>query len=271
VLPEAAEISELSFELLLPARLPGLWEGDLIKLADLSGYFAGGKVVKIQKDGYEEPATVPKAEREVFCSAVAQAVEHGKLWLTSGQASILAEPIPSGLLTDDVQLQPPPPPIPTSDVMPSALPDIWAGETTTALAIAVALSQKASINLPWATVRDAIDAAIRARMVEPTVDSATWPCDYAAAQKMKLRRPLRPPPPPPPAPKDVLIAEAELKPNEIQDLAEKLPDIRKAAGELHVKFHLRLELDGGGISAREEVVKELNLVLAQIAKGLSFK
>ncbi len=35
VLSEAAEISELSSELLLPARLPGLWQADRIKLADL--------------------------------------------------------------------------------------------------------------------------------------------------------------------------------------------------------------------------------------------
>jgi hypothetical protein len=271
VLPEAAEISELSSELLLPARLPGLWGANRIKLADFGAYFAGGKVVKIQKDGYEEPATVPKVEREVLCSAVAQAVEHGKLWLTSGQASILGEPIPAGLLTDDTQFQPPPPPIPTSDLMPPALPDVWADETTTALAIAGALSQKAGMKLPWATVRHVIDAAIRARMVEPTVDSVTWPCEYAVAQKMKLRLPAEVPSPPPPSTNGLLVAEADLKPNEIQDLADKLPDIRRAAGEIDVKFHLRLELDGPGISASEEVVKELNFLLAQIAKGLSFK
>ena len=34
-------------------------------------------------------------------AAVAEAVNQGKLWLTSGQASILAEDIPAGLLTDD--------------------------------------------------------------------------------------------------------------------------------------------------------------------------
>jgi hypothetical protein len=57
------------------------------------------KLVKIRKDGYEEPATVPKAPRAVLLAAVEQAVERGKLWLTSGHASILAEPIPNGLLT----------------------------------------------------------------------------------------------------------------------------------------------------------------------------
>jgi hypothetical protein len=66
------------------------------------------------------------------------------------------------------------------------------------------------------------------REVEPTLDSANWPCEYATAQKVKLRLPLEAPPPHPPK-SDVLFAEADLKPNEIQDLADRLSDIRKAA------------------------------------------
>ncbi len=131
---------------------------------------------------------------------MAEAVKQGKLWLTSGQTSISAEEIPAGLLTNDARLLPPPQPIPAADVTPSNLPEVWSGETTTALAIAVALSKKAGTNLPWATVRQALDGAIRGRMLETAIDSATWPCDYVAAQNVKLRLPIAPPPPLPPRP-----------------------------------------------------------------------
>lgn len=84
-------------------------------------------------------------------------------------------------------------------------------------------------------------------MLETTVDSATWPCDYVAAQNLKLRLPSKPPPE-----KDkrfelkpnVLVAEAEVRPNEIQDFAEQLPELRKAAGSLDLKLRMRLELEG---------------------------
>jgi hypothetical protein len=106
----------------------------------------------------------------------------------SGQASILAEPIPARLLTDEAKLQPQPQPIPTTDITPSALPEVWTGTTATALAISVALSNKAGINLPWATVRDGINGAISARTLEVTLDSAPWPSDFASAQRIKLKR-----------------------------------------------------------------------------------
>jgi hypothetical protein len=205
---------------------------------------------------------------------VAEAVKQGALWLTSGQASILAEEIPAGLLTDDARLQSPPQPIPATEVAPSSLPELWSGETTTALAIAVALSRKAGTNLPWATVRQAIDGAIRARIWETTLDSAAWPCDYAVAKSVKLkpgglplpreerRFELKP---------DVLVAEAEMRPNEIQDFAEQLAELRKAAGPLDLRLHLKLELDGRGKSLAQEIVAKLNDLLAKVSKALSFK
>ncbi len=58
-------------------------------------------MVKVQKQGYEEPLSIPKAERNVVAEAISQAVKDGILWLTSGPASIWAEEIPLGLLTDD--------------------------------------------------------------------------------------------------------------------------------------------------------------------------
>jgi hypothetical protein len=105
-------------------------------------------------------------------------------------------------------------------------------------------------------------------MLEPTLDSAVWPCDYVAAQNIKLRLPSTPPaghdehfvlkP-------DALVAEAELRPNEIQDFAEQLAEIRKAAGGLDLKLRLKLELDGRGKSPTRDIVAKLNDLLTNCA------
>jgi len=218
--------------------------------------------------------TVPKASREAAVAAVAEAVQQGKLWLTSGPASILGEEIPAGLLTDDAKLQAPPAPIPATDLMPSILPEVWSGEITTALAIAVALSRKAGANLPWATVRQALDGALRARILETTLDSTQWPCDLAAAQNVKLRLPSGPPPDqrePFKLKPDVLVADAELRPNELQDFADHVGELRKAASPGELTFRLRIELDGRGKSPGQETVAKLNELLAKVSKTLALK
>ncbi len=160
-------------------------------------------------------------------------VKDGKLWLTAGLASIWGEEIPVGLLTDDAILQAPPQVISSVEVLPSSLPGAWQGELTTALGISTALSVKYGQILPWKRVREAIDGAYRARYLETTLDSGTWPCEYPGAQAVKLRIPN----------KDttstmvdiqtspiystkpgVRVAEADLRPNEIQDLADVIGD-----------------------------------------------
>lgn len=42
------------------------------------------------------------------------------------------------------------------------------------------------MTLPWASVSEAIDGALRARLLERTLGSESWPCDYAGAQAVKL-------------------------------------------------------------------------------------
>ena len=274
VLPGAAELTEISPEMLIPGRLAGLWQEGSASFGEIVKYFSGGTVARVKKGGYEEPVSVPKASRDVLAVAVAEAVKQGKLWLTSGQASILAEEIPAGILTDGAQLQAPPSPIPATDLTPASLPEVWSGDSTTALAIAVALSKKAGTNLPWATVQEVIDGAIRARMVEPTMDSAAWPCDFVGAQNVKLRVPAGPQKPievPFTLRPNVLVAEAELRPSEVQDLADNIAEIRKAAEPLDLKFRVRLELDGRGKTPNDGLVAKLNHLIVTVSKSLSFK
>lgn len=111
-------------------------------------------------------------------------------------------------------------------------------------------------------------------VIEPTLDSAAWPCDFVGAQAVKLRvasGPKKPEDEPFKLKPDLFIAEAELRLSEIQDLTEQLPEIRRAAGSAELKFRLHLELDGRGTSPRRDIIGLLNELPAKISKELSFK
>lgn len=272
VLPEVAELTEVSPGLLAPQILPSLWNGMSITAKDVFDYFAGGKVVKVQREGYEEPVAIPKVERAAIESAIETAVKEGRLWLISGPASVFAEEIPTGLLNSDTQLQPPPEAISPMAIVPDVLTDAWSNGTATALSISVALSKKAGKPLPWAPVRDTIDGAIRTRILERTEDSGAWPSDYSNSKNVRLRRPIDappPPPPPPPPPKPgVLVARAELRSNQIQDLADQISDITLAAAGQDIRFTLQVELSGPNANS---VAKKLNDLMSAVSDELHFE
>ena len=173
VLPEAAKLSEIEPALLTQNRLPSLWQGPELCVKDIHDYFAGQHVVQVQKEGYEEPVIIPEAETDTVDTAIQEAVKKGLLWLVFGPASIYAEDIPIGLLVSNAILLPPPPKLSAMDVLSERLPDAWKTDTTTALAIAAALSTKHGKPLPWKIVFDALDGAFKARFLERTVEFET--------------------------------------------------------------------------------------------------
>jgi hypothetical protein len=274
VLPAAAELTEVSSGLLSPQVLPSLWDGQSITVKDVLDYFAGGKIVKVKHEGYEEPIAIPKAGKALIESAIEAAVKEGQLWFTSGPASVFAEEIPTGLLNNDAQIQSPPEAISPMAIVPDVLPDAWSNGTATALSISVALSKKAGKPLPWAPVRDAIDGAIRTRILERTEDSGAWPTDYSNSKNVRLRRPLdvsllTPLPSPPPKP-GVLMAKAELRSNQIQDLADQISDITLAAAGLDLKFNVQVEVSGA-TSGSAQAIAKLNQLLEKIAKDFKLE
>ena len=189
VLPEAADLGEIPADLLAPKMLPSLWSGDEITAQAVLDYFCGKNVVQVDKGSYQEAASIPKASAEVVNKAIGEAVASGKVWLLSGPASLLGEPLPAGVLTPSAKLRMPPEPIPVPTILPENLPAAWRDGGTTALAIAAALSQLAGCTLPWKTVRDAIGGALHAQFIALTADSAAWPCELPAAQAVKIRCP----------------------------------------------------------------------------------
>jgi len=274
VLPEAAELSELSGSLLAPGMLPGLRPTGTTEIAVAScvAFFDGTRTIRTPCEGYEETVRVPKADRRVVDLAVRNAVKEGKLWLTAGPASLFKEDIPAGILTDAAMLNPPPEDILPTDILPPGLPDAWAERETTAAAITTILSQRRGKILPWVTVREAIDAAFRARMLERTLDSGLWPCDWPGASAVKVRVPTEVPLAPPPLPPrpGVLTAEAELKTGELQDLADEIASIVSAAAGLRLRFVIRVEVTSTP-PPTPEILSRINEALAKVSDKLKLE
>ncbi len=280
VLPGAATLTALSAALLIPGVLPGLWRGDELILKDLYDYFTG-HVITMRHEGYEDYVTIPRAERAAIDTAIQVAVKERRLWLISGRGSFFAEDLPPGMLTDDAYLQRPPQPIPPKDILPENLPEAWQDGSATALTIANALSTKVGKMLPWATVRDAIDGAFRARFLERTLDSGRWPCDYAGAGAVKITMPqtqsvqhITAPVASPPVVREsvpgVLVAEAPLRVDEIQNLNDAIADLVKAAVGLNLQFHVRIEL-GPASQVSDAMLEKINELLSEVSQKLRLK
>jgi len=259
VLPENAVLTELTAALLAPGRLPGLWNAGELAVGAIHQYFAGGTVIKIPRAGYEEPRVIPRADAATVDEAVRAAVRSGLLWLTNGPASLLGEEAPAGVLTPEATVQGPPAPVPAPDLLPQKLPGAWSDDTTNALAIAVALSKAAGRTLPWSVVKQAIEGALFARYV--TVAAGEWPCDFAQAQHVRLR--LAPEPVTPKAgekPTGQLSATAEVSPSQLQDLADHVGELKKAAAGHELKLHVTISM-GGDSAPPQGVVDRINQVL----------
>ena len=134
----------------------------------------------------------------------------------------------------------------TSGNITEESPGSLVGPTQYGFSMRILLSKKVGKTLPWVTVREALDSGFKARMIERSPDAGPWPCDYSGAKQVKIvlakEKPRRQSPPK--IPPGVLVAEAELQSDQIQDLAEHVAEIKKAAVGLELKFQIRIELGG---------------------------
>ena len=193
--------------------------------------------------------------------------------MTSGPASILKEPVPAGVLNASAILRPPPERIDVAELMADSIPDAWKNDETNALAIAAALSTQRGLTLPWHTVKSAIDDGIRARWIELSDSNITWPCDFNGAQHVVLQIPqnekIREDEKDryQPTPSGTLIAEAALEANGIQDLADQIPEIAKAAIGNSITFNVRIEFSGE-TPPNPEQVQKINELLSEVSDDL---
>lgn len=248
VLPGKAELVNLSPNVLRPGVIDDLWRTPQVTVANIRAFFDGGHTITVSRGGYEEPMPVPRVPALVADAAVRAAVKEGWLWLTSGPASLLGEDVPPALITGDAVVEGPPDPISPLDLLPNSLTGVWQDGATNAMLVGVALSKKANRTLPWLTVREAIDAAFRARLLERGAASVEWPCDYAKASSVLIVVPQAGSTaitPIPPVSSDTRTSSmAALKPNQLQDLADVLPELIKVAAGHELTFRLALELKG---------------------------
>lgn len=275
VLPEAAELSEVPAGLLAPQALPSLWDGDEISVEDVVDYFSGSTVVEVDKGSYRERVAIPKAPIEAVNAAVGGAVASGELWLISGLASILGEPIPLGVLSPRAVLRRPPEMVSVAAILPENLPGAWKDGQTSGLAIANALSDQAGHKLPWPTVRDTISGALQAGFIQLAGESGPWPCDWPGAQALRLKiggtaelqgerrtpgdtAPARHP--------SRMVARANFEPSEIQNLADIVPDLLelKAKSGVPLRFHIQLEIGDEGQTPRPEILADFNKLLSGV-------
>jgi len=280
VLPEAADLVELAPDLLDPGSLPDLWPTDAIPVSNVVTYFSGNRVVLVDRAGYPEALTVPRASRLIVEAAIRTAIRSGKLWLTNESISLLSEDVPAGVLVDDAFLRRPPPELAVGDLLPANLPEAWPSGQTSALRLFDALLTRRDPRLPWITLQKAIQSALTIHYLERTPDSGPWPCNLANAASVLLLVPTAEAAPPVltpspgsqirEVPPGVLIAEAELGTGEIQDLAEQVSEIKKAAVGLPLKFQLRIEL-GGPTKPSGDAVERINLILQGISSDLCLK
>jgi hypothetical protein len=271
VLPEAAELSEVSPALLAPEHMPGLWAGDEIAAQAIATYFGGGSIVQVKRDGYAEPMQIPKAEQLVVDRAVSAAVENGILWLLSGPASILGEPIPVGVLNNSAKLRIPPAAIAAAEILPENLGDAWQLGVSTGLSIAAALSMKVGRTLPWLTVRDAITSSLQARFIELAEGSRDWPCDFPSAQFARFKvtgvgagKGIQER-----QESYVAVANAELNSDQVVDLADIVPKLMqiKAKANVPMRFTVSIKVGDEKAAPTATVKKEIDALLEQIKEG----
>ena len=276
-LPEKAHLSDLHPSVLAPGVLPGLWTGEAITVADVVGYFSGGRTVMVKREGYEESVIIPACPGAAVEAAISDAVRQAVLWLVNGPASFQGEPAPSGVLTASAQLRAPMPPLSVDRLMQDAVPEAWKDGQTTALGLSVALSASSGRPVPWMVLRRAIDDAIKARWVELAPGSGSWPCDMAGAPAVMLKQPsasggLTEPPRGEyvPKPKGVYTSSAVLEPAALQDLVDVLPDVVKVAAGVPLRFQLQITL-GGGDSVSSSTVEEVNKLLETVNPELAVR
>lgn len=126
--------------------------------------------------------------------------------------------------------------------------------------------------MPWLTVHKAVEGALAASLLELTPDSGSFPCLVSASSTVKLkeRSGASPPPPPPTPPSGAVTATSDLKTNEVQDLADVVSEIAKAAAGHDLKFQLTVTL-GGKDPVPVEIVERINGILKEISSELELR
>ena len=263
VLPHKATLSNLPIGLLAPNALPGLWQNERLTLAAARRYFSGSHTVTIAHEGWDEHIAIPGCAEDTLQAALACAVAAGTVWLVSGPTSCWKEEAPPSTLRGDGELLPPPHRVGPQELTPEALPDAWRNGETNAAAVVRALSRKQGAAVPWGLVRESLGDAVRARWLE-TAAGEGGAVEFDRAGTWLLRQPDgldgRDAPSAEPA-----VANVELAANQVQDLAEFIPQLLDASAGGDLRFRVGVTLDP---NAPESMRRQVDSLLGQVNPGL---
>jgi hypothetical protein len=178
---------------------------------------------------------------------------------------------PAGVLTDASLLLPPPEPIVAAAILEANVPAAWKENKATVAGLLAQLSEQRGKPVPWFQVQQAVDGALRARLVELDADSANWPCDPSAASKVVLKAVAGGAYVARPGTGETLhdkraTYRAYLEPNELQDLADALTEIMnlQAKHGIKIRFNLAVEATTEG-----ELKPEASSELGKLLKAIS--
>ena len=237
VLPQNAELSDLPIELLAPDALPDLWQDSRLTPARARNYFSGKYSATIAHDGWDDQMPIPRCGEAPLEAALGAAVAAGAIWLVNGPTSCWKEEIPFQALDENAELLPPPAMVVPQELMPDALSGAWEDDETNGAVIVRALSQKMSIQVPWGLVRDSLSAAVRGRWLETVQGDSSVEFDRAGAWRLRRSKTMAKPPPPP------QVVERDVAPFQVQDLAERIPDLLTASAGHGLRFRVGVALD----------------------------
>ena len=148
--------------------------------------------------------------------------------------------------------------------------------------LAQALAQKTGKILPWKSIHTVITNALNTGVLELATDSEKWPAEQTRTALVKLHLPVEKPQVAQSAPSDQsdfsypspnrvrpkhVLAEASLELHQLQDLADNMAEIKKAAAGYNLHFRLRIELEVG-VSPPIETIREIKRLLGEIDPNL---
>lgn len=173
---EHAELHNLSPDLLLPSRLPELWQGENVPItvSAIREFFEGDDVPKLAKN-------------EVLFNAIRSTVQSGLLMALSPCKAYLKDVIPDAEMCDDLELLVPLQTINGSELGTNTLSEAWEQEVSSVGQIIRALAKHKGTPIPWSLVVDAITDGLEKRIFEIIDGSPAWPCTADKADKIGLQ------------------------------------------------------------------------------------
>jgi hypothetical protein len=122
-----------------------------------------------------------------------------------------------------------------------------------------------------------ITGSLQARFTELVDGSVKWPCEYHAAQTLRLKVATSGGAGTGGAgfdhgaagPKKKLVAVASFEPSEIQDLGDVVPKLLdlRAKSKVPIQFQVRVEFGDGNNLPLPALAEQLNRILASVKEG----